>query len=254
MSAFGALLAADLAVIPATVHAFAVCIAVYVAHLKDGYVDYYVRGEDEHNPLEPGEIRVAIGISTGLFGCCLALLWLLGGENVVVATAPLLALGYFHAPQLDTRPIVETVDYPLGIMLATAGGYASQTGTVSATVIAVCFVLFFHLAAINVMLDRIDADHDRRVAKRTLPVVLGSGHAQRIVWGLVAVSLLTLIASILFGPLPRSALLAGVVPAALMAATLARTPDPERLVILFIGATYVFATVLFLAIRFDGYG
>ncbi|WP_436348339.1 hypothetical protein [Natronorubrum sp. FCH18a] len=83
-------------------------------------------------------------------------LWTVSGALAVVLTAPLLALGYFHAPQLDTHTVPATVDYPIGIALATAGGYATQTGAVSDTVVAVCLVFGFLLAAINVMLDRID--------------------------------------------------------------------------------------------------
>lgn len=254
MSGFGALLADEFALAPAALHATAVCLAIYVAHLKDGYVDYYIRGEDDCNPLEPAEIRVAIGVAAVLFGCCLAILWLLAGGLVVTATMPLIALGYFHAPLLDTRPVAETVDYPLGIALATAGGYATQTGTVSVAVGAVCLVLFLLLAAINIMLDRTDVNHDRRVAKQTLPVVLGPHRAQRVAWGLIATSLLILCVSSLVGPLPQSALLAGVMPAAVTVGVLVQTPDLKRLVALFIGATYVFAAALFLAIRIDGYG
>lgn len=252
MSVFGALLATDVAVSSGALHAIAVSLSVYVAHLKDGYVDYYVRGEDEDNPLARGEIRRAIGITAVSFALCLIGLWLVAGAIAVAATAPLLALGYFHAPQLDTNPVTVTVDYPLGIALATVGGYATQTGTITPTVVAVCFVLFLLLAAINVMLDRIDYRHDRCVEKRTLPVVLGPIRAQRVAWGLVAGSIGVLTISSLFGPLPRSAALAGAVLVGVTLGCLVRTPDPKRLVIAFIGATYVFAAVLFLTIRLDG--
>ncbi|SDK59779.1 4-hydroxybenzoate polyprenyltransferase [Natronorubrum texcoconense] len=252
MSVFGTALATDISVSSGAIHAFAVCLAVYVAHLKDGYVDYYVRGEDERNPLEPREIRLAIAVATILFGLCLGLLWQFGGPIAAVATAPLLVLGYFHAPQLDTHPLTVTVDYPLGICLATVGGYATQTGTVSDTVLAVCLTLFLLLAAINIMLDRLDYDHDRRLAKRTLPVVLGPTRAQRIAWGLIGACLVVLLVSSLFGPLPTVAALAGAVPGAVTLACLVRPLDPNRLVALFIGVTYVFATMLFIAIRISG--
>ncbi|WP_241430915.1 UbiA family prenyltransferase [Natronolimnohabitans innermongolicus] len=252
MSVFGAGLAAAFALGPAAVHAFAVCLAVYVAHLKDGYVDYYVRGEDETNPLEPAEIRTAMGVSAAVFGLCLLALWFVSGPIAVALTAPLLAFGYFHAPQLDTHPVTGTADYPIGIALATAGGYAAQTGTVGATIVAVCLVFGFLLAAINVMLDRTDYDHDRRVPKRTLPVALGPARALRVAWTLVSISLGLLVFSSAIGVLPSSAVLAGVVPAAVSIGSLVRPPDPERLVGLFIGATYLFGAILFLSIRIVG--
>lgn len=252
MSVFGALLASDVAVSTAVVHAVAVCLVVYVAHLEDGYVDYYVRSEDKTNPLDPTEIRVAIGAATGLFACCLLGLWLTSGALTAALTGPLLVLGYVHAPQLDTNPVTATVDYPLGIVLATMGGYAAQTRTVSAAVVAVCLVLFFLFAAINVLLDRLDYQADRRVAKRTLPVVLGPTRAQRVAQGLAFSSVCVLVASSLAGPLPHGAVLAGVVPAGVTLSCFVRTSDPKRLVTLYIGATYFFAVALFLAIRFGG--
>lgn len=251
MSGFGALLATDFATSSAALHAAAVCLAVYVAHLKDGHVDHYVRGEDETNPLEPNEIRVAIGVTAGLFAGCLVALWFAAGPIGTLLTAPLLALGYLHAPHLDTNPLTESVDYPIGIVLATAGGYATQTGTVTALVLTVCLVLFLLLVAINVMLDRLDYRHDRRVAKRTLPVVLGPDRALRVAWALIFVSVAALAVSSRFGPLPRSALLAGAVPVGAALGCRLREPDPERLVALFIGATYAFGLALFLAVRFS---
>lgn len=251
MSGFGALLAVEFALAPAALHAAAVCLAVYVAHLKDGYVDYYVRGEDDRNLLEPSEIRVAIGAATALFVGSLVVLWLTAGPTGALLTAPLLVLGYLHAPHLDTNPATESVDYPLGIVLATAGGYATQTGTVTALVLSVCFVLFLLLVAINVMLDRLDYRHDRRVAKRTLPVVLGPDRALLVAWALVLASVAALAVSSLSGPLPRSALLAGAVPVGAVLGCRLCEPDPERLVVLFIGATYAFGVALFLAIRFS---
>ncbi len=251
MSGFGALLATDLEIPIAVLHAAAVCLAIYVAHLKDGYVDHYVRGEDETNPLKPSEIRVAIIAAAGLFAGCLVALWLAAGSIGVLLTAPLFVLGYLHAPVLDTNPATESVDYPLGIVLATAGGYATQTGTVTALALTVCLVLFLLLVAINVMLDRLDYRHDRRVGKRTLPVVLGPDRALRVAWALVLVSVAALTVSSRFGPLPRSALLAGAVPVGAALGCRLRDPDPDRLVALFIGATYVFGLALFLAIRFS---
>ncbi|MFB6163642.1 MAG: ubiquinone biosynthesis protein UbiA, partial [Haloarculaceae archaeon] len=44
-SSFGALLAGEPALPLAALHVTAMFAAVYTAHVKDGYVDFYVRGE-----------------------------------------------------------------------------------------------------------------------------------------------------------------------------------------------------------------
>ncbi|WP_436348341.1 hypothetical protein [Natronorubrum sp. FCH18a] len=54
------------------------------------------------------------------------------------------------------------------------------------------------------------------------------------------------------GVLPASALLAGLVLGGVSVGCLIRPPEPERLVGLFIGATYVFGAILFLSIRVVG--
>ncbi|MFC6769309.1 prenyltransferase, partial [Natrinema soli] len=89
MSFFGVLLAGDATVTTAVVHALAIGLAVYVAHLKDGYVDHYVRGEDAENPLAPTEILVAIFAASAAFVGCVGSLWAAAGPVPAVLTAPL---------------------------------------------------------------------------------------------------------------------------------------------------------------------
>jgi 1,4-dihydroxy-2-naphthoate polyprenyltransferase len=249
MSAFGALLAENLAVGTAIVHLVVVSLAVYVAHLKDGYVDYYLRGEDDENLLAPATIRLAIVLATMLFAVCVALLWREGGPLAVAVTVPLLALGYLHAPHLDTNPVTVTIDYPLGIVVATAGGYVSQTGTVRGPVTAVCLVLFALLSAISILIDITDYRADRRVSKRTIPVAIGPERARSVAWLLVLASLLALLFSSTSGVLPRTAAVAGIVPAGTLLVCVGREPTADRAVALFIRATYVFAGLLFASIR-----
>lgn len=249
MSAFGALLADGVTVLPAIGHGIAVSLAVYVAHLKDGYVDYYVRGEDDDNPLSPTEIRVALALSIVAFAAVTGALWVSAGLVAVGLTVPVVLLGYAHAPHFDTNPITATIDYPLGIVLAMLGGYATQTGTVTPQVAVVCLVLFSLLAAINVLLDTLDYQHDRRISKRTIPVVLGPARARLVAWGLVVVSVGLLGAASALGVLPERAAVTGLVPIGTVLCCQHNGYSAERTVSLFIGTTYVFAGLLFLSVR-----
>ncbi|WP_121743661.1 UbiA family prenyltransferase [Natronorubrum halophilum] len=249
MSLFGASLAGDAAVPTAAVHALAIGLAVYVAHLKDGYVDYYVRGEDADNPLAPTEIRVAIVAASAAFACCVAFLWAAVGPDPAALTAPLVALGLLHAPHLDAAPATGTLDYPIGIALATAGGYATQTGSVSASIVAIAAVFLVLLAGINVLLDLLDYDHDRRVPKRTIPVVVGPDAARPVAWVFVVAAVALLACSSVVGVLPPRAALAGVFPLGAVIACVVVGLAADRAVPLFIGSTYLFAAALFLAVR-----
>lgn len=249
MSFFGALLAGDVTVSTAAVHGLAIGLAIYVAHLKDGYVDYYVREEDLDNPLSPTEIRAAIGVSSATFVSCVAFLWATTGTVPAALTAPLVVLGLLHAPHLDAAPATGVLDYPLGISLAIAGGYATQTGALSAQVIAIAAVFLPLLAGINVLLDLLDYDHDRRVPKRTIPVVVGPDAARPVAWAFVVAAVALLIFSSALGILPPQAALAGVFPLGAAVACVMGGLAADRAVSLFIGSTYLFAAALFFALR-----
>ncbi len=249
MSFFGALLAGDVTVSTAAVHGLAIGLAIYVAHLKDGYVDYYVREEDLDNPLSPTEIRAAIGVSSATFVSCVAFLWATTGTVPAALTAPLVVLGLLHAPHLDAAPATGVLDYPLGISLAIAGGYATQTGALSAQVIAIAAVFLPLLAGINVLLDLLDYDHDRRVPKRTIPVVVGPDAARPVAWAFVVAAVALLIFSSALGILPPQAALAGVFPLGAAVACVMGGLATDRAVSLFIGSTYLFAAALFFALR-----
>ncbi|WP_247004667.1 UbiA family prenyltransferase [Halosolutus gelatinilyticus] len=249
VSAFGALLADDPTGETAAVHALAVGLAVYVAHLKDGYVDYYVRSEDGRNPLEPAEIWIAIVAAIAAFAVAVGLLWTIAGLAPVALTAPLVGLGLLHAPYLDANPVTSTADYPLGIGLATAGGYATQTGTVSPAVAAVALAFVVQLAGIGVLLDLLDYRHDRLVSKRTVPVVLGRDRAPLVAWTLVAAGASLVVLASSLGVLPRRAALAGAFPVGALLLCLRRRYPTDRAVLVLIAATYPFAVALLLAIR-----
>lgn len=254
VSAVGAILAPETTITTATVHASAVALAVYVAHLTDGYVDYYVRGEDEYNLLSRGELRGATRVVSAAFGLCLLVLWHASGPVAVGVTAPLLAVGYLHAPHLDTNPITTTVDYPAGIALATVGGYAAQTGTVSLAVATFALVLFVLLSGIGILLDLVDYDHDRTIAKRTVPVAIGPGRAQSVSKWLVVTSSVLVFGASTLGVFPPVAVVIGLLPVVVVIAWSQREWAVEDAVWRLIGTTYVFTAVLVVSLFLEASG
>ena len=90
------------------IHAVAVFCAVYTAHVKDGYIDFYYREEDDEHPLTRRGCRRALGGAGIGFACCLGALWVLVGPVAALLTLPGWLIGYHHAPQLDTNPITAT--------------------------------------------------------------------------------------------------------------------------------------------------
>jgi hypothetical protein len=76
---FGAVLAGLASVPLGLLHATAVFAALYTAHVKDGYVDFHRRGEDDDHPLTAGGCRIALAGATLVFGGCLVALFALVG-------------------------------------------------------------------------------------------------------------------------------------------------------------------------------
>ncbi|ARS91890.1 hypothetical protein B1756_15985 [Natrarchaeobaculum aegyptiacum] len=251
VSIVGAVLAPDPSISTAAVHATAVALAVYVAHLTDGYVDYYVRGEDERNRLSPAELRAATILTATAFGPCLVALGFTSGALAVGVTAPLLALGYLHAPYLDTNPITTTVDYPTGIALAVVGGYATQTGTVSGAVGTTALALFVFLSGIGILMDLLDYEHDREIGKRTVPVVLGPERARSVSSWLVVSSSVVVLSASAMSVVPVTATVIGPVPSVTVFAWTRSDWAVEVAVRRRIATTYVFTALLVLAVLLE---
>ena len=122
-SAFGAVIAGRMALVPLLLHAAATFFAVYTAHVKDGYVDFYGRGEDDDHPLTAtGCRRALVGAGVG-FAAAGVGLWIVVDPAAAALALPMWLLGFLHAPQFDTNPVTTTLGYPLGIATAIVGGY-----------------------------------------------------------------------------------------------------------------------------------
>ncbi len=243
-SLFGAVTAVgaawDLSV--AAGHVIAVFLAVYTAHLKDGYVDFYVRGEDDDHPLTRRGIWIAIGGAALGFGGCLLLLGIWGGLGAVAITAPLWAIGFLHAPQFDTHPVTTTLGYPLGIALAILGGHYVQAGTLSVGVVGFATVFLLVLTGVKIIDDEQDYAYDRSIEKRTVSVVLGRRPARRLAMGLFGAGLGLLLVGGIVGPFPPAVPVAAVV-FGLVAALALRRPPTVATMLLVRGA-YLFLAVL----------
>lgn len=245
----GGLLAPSFAPAPGLAHALAVGAALYVAHLVDEYVDAHVRGEDE--PSVPARTALLAAAASGV--ACLALLgllWARGRRAGALAGAPLLALAVLYAPVLDRHPVAGTASYPVGVGLALVGGYAVQVGVDGASAVpppvaGVAGVLVVALSAVKVSVDRLDRDFDRRVGKRTVPVVLGGRGARRVSAALLVAAAGLVAGLVASGALPAVALLA--VPILVVGAGAGLAPSAERAVRVQMALVYPVAAVLLLA-------
>ncbi|MFD1512164.1 UbiA family prenyltransferase [Halomarina rubra] len=246
-SAFGAVLAESFDPVVATLYAVVVFSALYVAHVKDGYVDFHVRGEDDDHPLTVRGCRLALAGASTVFFVGLAGVYVLVGPVGAALTLPGWLIGYLHAPQLDMNPVTATTGYPLGIGFALLGGYYVQAEALSATVVAFAAVFVVVLSGIKVIDDAKDYEYDRSISKRTVAVVLGRERARTAAYALMATGLLVVTALAVLTPVfPTSSVLAVGVFAAV--ASLTRRMDPATSTAVLIRGSYLFLAVLVVAV------
>jgi lycopene cyclase domain-containing protein len=247
-SLFGAILAGPFAVLPAVVHATAVFFAVYTAHVKDGYVDFYVRDEDDDHPMTRRGCHLGLAGAALGFAACLAVLAAVAGPTAALLTLPTWFVGYFHAPQLDTNPVSATAGYPFGIALCIVGGYAVQTGALAAVPLAFAVVFLLVLSGVKVIDDGQDYAYDRSIDKRTVAVVLGPDRAYRFADLLLGAGLFLVVGFAVTGLFPPSAPAAAV--AFAVVALVARRGTPRLATMLLVRGAYVFLAVLVVAVYY----
>jgi len=250
-SLFGAILAGTVDPLTAAVHVVAMFAAVYTAHVKDGYVDFHVRGEDDDHPLTERGCRIALGLSTAVFALCCVVLGLLVEPVAVVLVVPTWLIAYHHAPQLDMNPVTATTGYPWvlpypcsGVLRASRDDWGRSAR----------FRRRLPHAPLRDQGDRrhaglrvrsLDRETDRRGRRRPRPCVqrrlrtddcrtTGRGRFRHR------------------SSLPLTSLLA--VLAFVAVAGVARRADPELATMLLIRGSYVFLAVLVAAVRFDPLG
>jgi lycopene cyclase domain-containing protein len=247
-SAFGAVLATDFVPALAAVHLVAVFFGLYTAHLKDGYVDFHVRGEDDDHPLTARGCRLALAGSSLGFFLVLAVVLLLVGPVAALFTLPGWFIGYLHAPQLDTNPVTATAGYPTGIALALVGGFYVQAEALTPMVLAFGGIFLVALSGVKVIDDSKDYEYDRSIGKRTVAVVLGPATARSVAYVLMGTGMFAVLALAIEGVFPPSA------PAAAVAfgtvALLAYRAPPELATKLLVRGAYLFLAVLVASVWF----
>jgi lycopene cyclase domain-containing protein len=248
VSFVGAILAGVPRPTVAAVHALAIFFAVYTAHVKDGYVDFHRRGEDDDHPLTATGCRIALAGATAGFLACLGTLWLRAGAGAALLTAPCWLIAYLHAPQLDTNPVTATLGYPVGIGLALLGGGYAQQGTLAPAPFALAGVLVVTLAGVKVIDDAQDYDYDRGIDKRTVAVVVGLDRARTLGFGLLAAGLVAVAALAVVGVFPTGAIL-GVFAFGAVAG-IARRKEPQLATMLLVRGAYLFLAALLVAIQY----
>ncbi|WP_144901037.1 UbiA prenyltransferase family protein [Halobellus captivus] len=252
MSAYGAALAPNIAFewSIAALHAATVGLALYVAHLRDGYVDGHLRGEEEPRL---GVSTFRWGVGAGSAGVLLlsGILAATAGPIPALSTIALLSLALLHAPYLDRHPVTVTVDYPLGIALTLVGGYATQSDVIDPLVVLVALLFAGLLSGIKIGIDRLDESFDESIGKRTIPVALSASGADRVALGVFSFTAVAVVGLGLGGLLgvvsarPLFAFAAASAPVTCALATMRL--DDESLVRVQMTSTYVFAVALFFA-------
>ncbi|GAB7011880.1 hypothetical protein JCM18549_01510 [Halolamina salina] len=246
---FGAALSGAFDPAVALVAAGAAFFAVYTAHVKDGYVDFHRRGEDDDHPLTVAGCRLGlVGATVGFLGC-LGGLALLARPVAVAFAAPMWAIGYLHAPQFDTNPVTTTLGYPVGIGLCLLTGYAAQTGALASRPLALAAVLVIVLAGVKIIDDAQDYEYDRSIEKRTVAVALGPARSRSLAVALLAAGLFAVVPLSITGVLPPSAPAASVLFGAVAAVAVRR--DPETATMLLVRGAYLFLAALLVAVFFE---
>lgn len=228
------------------VHVVAIFLAVYTAHVKDGYVDYYIRGEDEDHPLTAQGCKLALIGSTTGFIILLGVLYVMAGPVAVLLTAPTWILGYLHAPQFDTNPVTATLDYPSGIALAILGGYYIQAGTLSLTAVGFAVVFLLILSGVSIIDDEQDYQYDRSINKRTVSVILGPQPGREFAQLLIALGLIGILWGAVSGIFPPSAPVAAIAFGAI--AVVATRFEPELATMVLVRGAYVLLGLLFVSV------
>jgi len=246
---FGAVVAGEFALGIGLVHMTAIFFAVYTAHVKDGYVDFYSRGEDDDHPLTSRGCRIALAGATLGFAVCLAVLFALVGPYAALITLPTWCIGFLHAPQFDTNPVTTTLGYPTGIALAIVGGFYVQVMTVSAAVVGFALVFLVTLAGVKIIDDEQDYEYDQSIGKRTVSVSLGRAHARTLAVGLMLLGIVGVLWGAVSGLFPRSSPAAAIAfgSVALVAYRARATPAT----MLLIRGAYVFLALLVVAVWFE---
>ncbi len=246
---FGAAVAGEFSIGIGAVHMAAMFFAVYTAHVKDGYVDFYRRGEDDDHPMTVRGCRLALVAAAVGFAACTLALGTRVGPGAALVTLPTWFIGYLHAPQLDTNPLTTTLGYPTGIALAILGGFYVQTTAVTAPILGFCLVFLVTLAGVKIIDDESDYAYDRSIDKRTMSVWMGPSRARTLAVYLLFAGLVGVLWGTVSGLFPPSAPVGALAFGSIV--LVARRAGPTLATMLLIRGAYVFLAILFASVWFQ---
>lgn len=245
---FGAALNGDFAIGVGMAHMVAIFFAVYTAHVKDGYVDFYRRGEDDDHPMSVRGCRLAlVGAGVG-FAVCTVFLGFTVGLGAALVTLPTWFIGYFHAPQFDTNPFGATLGYPTGIALAILGGQYVQAGEFTAAAVGFALVFLVMLAGVKIIDDEQDYGYDRSIDKRTVSVLFGPERSREIALYLFLAGCIGVLWGTVDGLFPPATPIGALAFGSI--ALVAKRANSTLATMLLIRGAYVFFALLFVAVWF----
>lgn len=245
-AAVGAVLAREATLTWALVHMLAIGAAVYIAHVRDGYIDFFHRAEDDDFALTTTGVRFGVGLGLVTWTGCAATLALGVDVGTLALTVPPVVIGYAHAPYLDMTTIGETFGYPVGIGFAVLGGYYVQVLRLDPIAGILAAILVSLVAGVKIIDDEQDLRADRRRGKPSVSVVFGRRRGRYIAMGLIGAALASTAVGALIGPFPVSAIAA---PAVLLPVIAVGVRAPAELgTALLIRGCYVFLAVLVAAV------
>ncbi|MFB6253947.1 MAG: ubiquinone biosynthesis protein UbiA [Halobacteriaceae archaeon] len=232
----------------AVAHLGAIFFAVYTAHVKDGYIDFYQRNEDDSHPLTKVGCQIAlIGAAIG-FSLCLLVIWLINGIISVLITFPTWLIGYLHAPQLDMHPVGATMGYPIGVFLALVGGYFVQAQQLRFLPLLMGGILLLLLSGIKIIDDSQDIRYDESIAKPTVAVIVGKHRAWQLANLLMVLAFVLISVGVLLEILSISSIVAVIVFGIVL--LLANRQTAEIATMLLIRGAYVFLAIILIAYWF----
>lgn len=246
-SIYGGLLVGITEPIAGTLHVLATFLALYAAHVKDGLIDTYRRGEEAELPLTRGGCRLVIFAASMAFLAVTAGLWRAIGAVAALLVLPLWVLGYLHAPWLDRRLVGTSADYAFAMAIVVLGGAYVQVGTVTGAVGGIALAVLPAVAAGAVLEDIPDVESDHRIGKRTVASAHGESAARLVALGLVVAAALVVAGLVGLEVLPRT----GLAAAALLAlgGVGTRFRDPTKGVTLIIALTAAALVALLVVLR-----
>lgn len=176
---------------------------------------------------------------------------MLVGAGAALLTLPTWAIGYLHAPQLDTNPVTTTLGYPAGVALAIVGETYAQAA-VPPRALGFGLVFLATLAGVKIIDNEQDYEYDRSIDKHSVSVALGPVRTRRLAYGLLVVGILAVPVGATIGPFPASAVVASVAFGAV--AAVAAQARAETATMLLVRGAYVFLAYLVAAVWFEPLG